>query len=298
MDPLGGLRSSVSQAHKTAKSVESRVKRAKSVQKKAARLDKALVLHFLIFFGAGVVLGLSYFMPFGNPDLGALNIIFIINGGVALLLGFLHQKRILRKFDWAEYGDVWPEFMITFCGALFVFGGSLLLWVILPLVGLKNGVSLTYQLIGASSLILFLLPNLIQAAHVRALEIQPYKYKVWHFPNRPLNHDPRWNPDRIVFANLKFSKSLNDKVETTVKARLPVEAEFGQLLHLFFLDYNENRSPDSPVQDIGGPDKGIGWLFYASSRMGKRVFDPDKTILDNGIKEDDTIFMTRVTPEE
>ena len=129
--------------------------------------------------------------------------------------------------------------------------------------------------------------------------VEEKEFKLWYFPAKIPEENLRWNPDKILFANLAFTKSNDVPAFTTVKARLPLEARLGDLTFLFVTDYNQNRSPESPIKDLGGPGGSYGWIFFVKKSLGRvRVLDPEQTIEDNGIIEDSTVILRRKnTPE-
>lgn len=296
MDPLGGLRSDISQAKKVGKNVETQVKRGKNMQKKAASLNKDVLRHLLLYFLIGILLSCAVFIPVYKGSTFPVVQSFAWTGVIiAFLLGLWSFNRAQRKIDWFESGEGWAAFGFTLLTTLTLFLGFIGGWFLMSGLLVRNVLSPAVVILVGSSFVVFTVPHLLYITYLKAMSIPERVYKFWSFPSRPLDYDPGWNADRIIFANLTFVKDMNDPVSlTTVKARLPLEAPLGQLLHLFLLDYNENRSPDAPVKQIRSTKGDLGWVFYSKRFLGiRKYFDPDVTIEQNKIKEDVTIYLDR-----
>ncbi|HNE81382.1 MAG TPA: TssN family type VI secretion system protein [Flavobacteriales bacterium] len=301
MDPLGGIRSQAAQAKGVQRNVKGQLKMAKAAQSKAAKLDRKLVLHMLLFLLLGLVVGSWAFVSFFGEERG--NVPKLVFGASVLgcvLLGMLHERWLVRRAEGER--SLWPELLITLITMAFTGIGLWLGHHFFPIL-LGDPGQAVFALSMSWSAIGLLIPHLVLLAFDAASRFEPRRYLLWFYPFEHREREPIWNKDRIVIANLHFRRKEHDPEVTTVNARLPMDAPLGELVHLFIKDYNENRFPGNPIGDLGYSDGSLGWVFRTrrfllpSKRRlpwSSRVLDPARSIADNGIDRDADIFFHRV----
>lgn len=302
MDPLGGIRSQAAQAKGVQRNVKGQIKMAKAAQAKAAKLDRKLVLHILLFLLLGVVVGTLSLIPFFGEQNGATpKLVFGGSTLLCVLLGVLHEGWLARRAE----GDrsFLPELLVSLITMIFTGAGIWLGHRFLPLLGGDKEGQSAFALIMAPAAIGLLIPHLLLLAFEAAARFGPRRYLLWFYPFDHREREPLWNKDRIVIANLHFRRTEHEPQVTTVNARLPMDAPLGDLIHLFMKDYNENRFPGNPIGDLGYSDGSLGWIFRTrrfllpSKRRlpwSSRVLDPALSIAENGIGRDSDIFFHRV----
>jgi len=300
MDPLGGVRSQAAQAKAMQRGVKGQLKMAKAAQSKAAKFDRKLVLHMLVFLLLGLVLGTLAFVEFfGAHDRSVPKLVFVATTLLSIPLGMLHEAWLVRRAEGDRVPG--PELLITAITMLFLGLGIFLGHWLFPKVG--GGGEPAFAWIIALGALGMLLPHLLLNAYEAAYAFQARQYLLWYFPENHKEREPQWDKDRIVIANLHFRRKEHEPLITTVNARLPLDAALGELVYLFIKDYNENRFPGSPIESLHYADGSLGWLFHTRRFLlpktrklafSTRVLDPSLTIAENGIGRNADIYFARV----
>ena len=305
MDPLGGVRSQAAQVKAVQRGVKGQLKMAKAAQSKAAKFDRKMVLHMLLYILFGLVLGaLAFFEFFGKYEGSVPKMVFLFTSVLCIPVGMLHEGWLVRRAEGVRTPGA--ELLITFITMLFLGLGLFLGHFFFPTLSLALGSSggePAFAWIMALSSLGMLLPHLMLLAYEAAYAFEPRAYQLWFFPEDHREREPLWDKDRIVIANLHFKRKEHEPLITTVNARLPMDASLGELVYLFVKDYNENRFPGSPIEEIGYADGSLGWLFHTrrfllSKRrklaFSTRVLDPSLTVAENAIGRDADIYFQRV----
>lgn len=306
-DPTAGIRSGYAESQGVKRTAKAKFGQGKAIKGKAAKVNKPVLIHFLLFLLIGVLLGLAVFIPFyTTTSYPVLKIIFITFFVIGFLLGIWHRKRMLKKIDWAPNGKFFPRFLLTLAVYLAVFSGILLMFMVLPNI-ISDYVSETNFSISAllaASTISILFPFLIPEAFDYSTEIESQEYKYWEFPQNYIEKQPTWNRDRVIFSNLNFRRKENENFVTTIKVKLPKEANFGELIYLFMRDYNENRSPENPIGELTSQYGTVGWFFKTDNKGVGKIWkkkihiDTDLTVEQNGIDEDGHIYFERIQNQD
>jgi hypothetical protein len=206
-----------------------------------------------------------------------------------LLLGILHLYFVggRLKLTHPEH-DFFQELLLT--GLVACFGAA----CFLILFRRMDPRGLDLFMLGAS--LFFLVPLLFVETFRKAISIPSRIRQLWHYPvdsdiAEPDDHKLR----NLIVISFEFLKDPQDTALTSFRAKAPVEMEFGELFYYFINDYNERHQQSR----IGFSDDGgqpFGWAFY--KKKGKLSFftayvDANKTIRQNGIKENDIIICER-----
>lgn len=306
-DPAAGIRSQYAASQGGKRTVKAKFGQVKAVQAKTAKVNKPVVMHFLLFLLIGVLMGTAVFIPFyTTTSYSVLKTIFIAFFIIGLLLGHWHKTRMLKKIDWSPNSKFLPRFLLTLFVYLAVFSGILLMFLILPNVisDYVSETSFSISVLLAASTISILLPLLINEAFDYAAEIESKEYKYWEFPQNYIEKQPTWNRDRVIYSNLNFRRKENESLVTTIKVKLPKEANFGELIYLFMRDYNENRSPEDPIGELTSQYGTLGWFFKIDNKGMSKLWkkkvhiDTDLTVEQNGIEEDGHIYFERIQNQD
>jgi len=148
-----------------------------------------------------------------------------------------------------------------------------------------------------SCLLFFLLPVLCVYAWQSWFSIPTPVYKIWRYPLEEVMPDlDMIDLSRTLVVQLVLFKQATESSRVNFTARAPLNMMLGQLFFIFINDYNE-KNPHHP---IGFLDAGSGrpdaWLFHRRKARWwrKHYFDPDLSILDNGIRPNEFIFAERI----
>jgi uncharacterized protein with PQ loop repeat len=310
-DPRAVARSGFAASQGVKRTGKAKFSQGKAVKGKAVKLDKPVLMHFLLFLLWGIILGLVIFIPFyTTASYSRLKVLFAVFFGLGLLFGNWNKNRMMKKIDWAPTAKLFPKFVLTLAVYLALFGGILLTFLLLPmfLSAYTSETTLSISLLLAASPISVFIPFLLNETFNQALEIEPKSYKVWEFPQNYIEKQPTWNHDRLVYSNLSFRRKENENYVTTIKAKLPKEANFGELIYLFIRDYNDNKSPDEPIRQLTEQDGTYGWLFRKYNKDHKGIkklwtkesvlLDPELTIEGNDMEEDCHIYFERIQNQD
>lgn len=273
---------------KQIKSISSTASRAQGMGKKAKKQSSkfgfAVVLYCLIF---SVVLSLNTLWHF-IPTLTAPSK-YILALLISVLLGVIHLKKMYENIEWAQEDSYFKELGFTLLISLIGLGitYSLIKYLIAPdYADVALIISIAY--FG------FSFPYLWAKAKRFAYLIPEKIHSFWEYPKHPIEPSSEWQRDKFVYANLIFTKSLEDQTESTVKVRLPLDAKFGELIYLFVEDYNERRNPEFPIMDLHNNEGSIKWYFKAKKRFGMAAIDPEMTVAANKLKDEQIIYFGRV----
>ncbi|NND94062.1 MAG: hypothetical protein HKN45_04305 [Flavobacteriales bacterium] len=300
MDPLGGVRSSMAQGKALTKGVKSKVKMAKGLKAKSAKLNKPVVKYLLVFLLISIFLGLSVFVPLhGFEGISRVRLTFVGMSLIAIILGSWHVRRMEDKIDWAHPFRLGPELLLTVGVALILFLGVFLIFYFLPrlMPNLLIGRPDFAAIIGSSSLF-FIVPVLVDRLFKHAQMIDPKQYRMWYYPKEYIEKQPTWSREKLVYANLIFNLKRTDDRHKRIEVRLPLEANFGEMIYLFINDFNENKQPDDPIKDLRSDNDSLGWLFSVPKsiwklKVGKRYLDPELTVEENEIEKQMNITFER-----
>jgi len=291
------------------KGVKGKMKMAKAAKAKAARFSKPVIVYLLKYLLVGILLGFLVFVPlFGAFDGSMVKVLYAGLSLISLLLGMRHVNRLYTKIDWANENRFGPEFLLTIGVSLLLAIGFFLVYRFLPMLFsfLKDQVSpaAAFSWLLASTAVCFWIPYLLYQVFLSTLEVKPREYVLWYYPKDYREQQPTWNRDKVVFANLMFNPTHSEpKRVKKIEAKLPLEANLGEIIYLFINDYNENKSPDDPIDTLRWDNDSLGWLFsvpvkIGKLKVGKRYLDPEITIEENLIKEQDHINFIRIVKDQ
>lgn len=215
---------------------------------------------------------------------------FILYQGCFLFYGTMNSYSMLRYLKWSDdEKSFWQELLFTVVAALL--GGI----TFISIYHFINPDGLEY--IVSSSILFFLIPFMFYQTFKKAVAIPPKIRKQWLYPV----HEQIEEPDERKLKNMliisfEFEKQTEDFHFTNFRAKAPTDMEFGRLFYYFINDYNE-RHPNSKIEFIDGSGEPHGWIFYKKSRWHSvftHYVETEKTIYNNGIRENDVIICTRI----
>lgn len=240
-----------------------------------------LVVAF-IFFSVIALTAHPFFFPQPTVALICFQVYF-------LLLGIAHVFFLRQNLQWSGSNNMQlSEMLFTLLVGLFGSIGFLLLYYVLN----KNGL----QYMMAASILFFIIPYFFYQSFTRAVSIPPKVVNEWYYPVDQEVEEPddsKLKNMRVI--SFEFIKRSDSSTPTNFRAKAPIDMDFGQLFYYFINDYNE-RHPNSKVEFINGNGEPQGWIFYKKPTwhsVTTRYIDPDKTVFNNRIKENDVIICSR-----
>ena len=205
-----------------------------------------------------------------------------------LVYGIANYLSIKHFFDWAESKDFLDKLGFT----LFVSFISLIPF----LFTLKMVNDQGYHFMMLTSAILFITPLFFFRAFDAAAQMPSPTYKSWYFiPNKNIQNNSELFKEHFLVSLILFKKITSD-IESNFRVRAPGKMKVGDFFS-FFLESNQDKSPDSEIDYVNKYNKSYGWLFYKKSKWniitGKSYIDPELTIAENNIKENSVIVCER-----
>lgn len=157
----------------------------------------------------------------------------------------------------------------------------------------KNHLPLVWYL----SLFWFLIPVLLNKTIDELLKVPPKIYKQWYYPIGLNIEDPSDEElENPVIISFIFKKNENRNELTTFRAKAPVGMEVGRLFYYFINDYN-GRHPEGEISFTNDNHEPCGWVFkkIRIKFLGlKEVIDPEISVRNNRIKENDLLYCQRI----
>jgi hypothetical protein len=246
---------------------------------------KAMLLYLIVGFLLFSFLGLAGLPEFSRNPLN--NFIFLQI--FFLLLGILHIFCMEKYLEWSTDKDAfWIKMLFTVLLGIF---GSIGFMIVFYLLN-KNGM----QFISASGILFFVIPLMLYHSFQKAIDIPPKILNEWFYPvNSEIEEPEDSKLKNLLVISFEFQKKIQDGHLTNFRAKAPVDMDFGQLFYYFINDYNE-RHKDNKIQFISQDGSPQGWIFYKRPKWYSfftNYIDADKTIFNNGIRENDVIICTR-----
>lgn len=151
------------------------------------------------------------------------------------------------------------------------------------------------------SLLWFLVPVLLNQTVIKLLEVPPKEYKKWTYPADKNIPDPTDEEmENPVVISFEFKKNTDTGQVTTFRAKAPVGMALGRLFYFFINDYN-SRHPEGTIRVTDENNRPYEWIFYKITHkiFGlKTALDPEDSIYQSNIKENDVLLCNRVITNE
>lgn len=219
---------------------------------------------------------------------------FIAMQVVSFILGAVHCYLMFVIFKWASRDKFWSEFWFT----LFLTMAAATVFVMTSVFFVdKSGryVDTTTHLYYLA-MIPFLIPYLALKCADFLWSVPVLQYRLWYFPDTdeipdPLQYDLS---DHMKVIAIELEPAEGGEVRN-IKVKTPERMELGHYFMSFVDQYNQ-RNLERPVELKDNDGMPHGWLFSLKTPWYKsgKIFDPESTVNDNGIQENDTIIVSRV----
>lgn len=255
--------------------------------KQVKQLKKYGVVSLFYILLISVLLSASTLFLYLWPEKGEFTKLIIAQLFIAAI-GILHVLLAPKLLPWYSVEAASIRFAFILSILLFTFFFSNLSFTFL----VSSKVVSVWHL----SSLWFLVPVLLNLTIVKLLEVPPKLYKKWQYPVGVKVEDPTdremENPVVISFI---FKKNPDSDGETTFRAEAPQEMKLGRLFYFFINDYN-SRHPEGPVSFVDANNIPHQWTFFKLKNKLlniKTPLDPDETIINCRIKENDILICTR-----
>lgn len=209
---------------------------------------------------------------------------------IIIIVGILHVRFSEKLVPYIKDLKFGIHFIFILCILIF---GYLFSNLTFELQAISSSVKAVWHL----SLLWFLVPILINLTIQKLLEVPPKQFKKWQYPLNKTIYDPTdeemANPVVISFI---FQKNELHSDITTFRAKAPVGMALGRLFYFFINDYNE-RHPEDMISFQNENNESEFWIFFKLKNKffkWKEALDPDDSIYNSNIKENDVLICKRV----
>ena len=227
----------------------------------------------------------------GLMSIGSAPGFFMGIQSVVLVFGIIHAATLYRLNSWSEQEAFLHEFLFTLYIA---FLGAFAFFMVFAHFNKPM-----YALLFSSGFLLFLVPFLVSKCFDFMLMIPDAVYPKWYFPAGEIDLDL---PDDVMEESsiivVEFQMARNDAPDADIiksRSKLPLKLEFSRFFPIFLDQYND-RNPGTQIQFLDETKQPYGWNFYVKPKwyQSPRYINPDLTIRESGVKENDIIIAERV----
>lgn len=209
---------------------------------------------------------------------------FRIIGAYSLLIGIVHVLLLYRQQKWARPALFLRELLLTIIitiAAITLFAFA---------VGrLRAGIP-PFALSWA--LLFFLIPFLAHKALHLWRSIPPPIFSTWQYPAGKPN--PELTFQDTIPVQFNFSKSPQEDKQTVFTVVAPSYTLFGDLFHLFIVDYNQQYA-DTPIREFEPPQE---WIFFVNPQrwwQKRKLINPELNVVQNNIQSNEVVSAVRVS---
>lgn len=206
-----------------------------------------------------------------------------------LMLGTVHVNWLKEYIKWAGNDQsLWAEFLFTVL--LGLLGGigfmAVFSWFSEDVLAVNMSMSV----------ILFVVPWLVNQTYLNAISIPAPILKQWFYPvSQEVGEPDEAKLKNLLVISFVIQKQLRDTQKTNFRAKAPIDMDLGELFYYFINDYNE-RHPNDKIEYVDQHGEPFGWVFYKKPLISipqKQYVDAEKTIYNNKIKENNVIICNR-----
>lgn len=220
--------------------------------------------------------------------------VFWFLGGIFLLFGIIHILFIHNRYFYAnKYNG--NKVLI----AEILFGISVILFAIIIFSSLqyfllKDKEFLFYPVLMSS--LLFFVPLLVVHTFEAAYNIPAAVFPTWQYPlHKPIELPDENTSEKVLVIGFEIAKKATDQNKTYFRAKAPETMKLGDLFYHFINDYNSLYS-ETTIQYTDSEHEPQEWWFSRKPKWYqlRKIFNPDLSNRENGIKEDTVIICERL----
>ena len=213
-----------------------------------------------------------------------LSLSFWVLAGYSVVIGVVHVVVLYRQQKWARPALFLRELLLTLIITLA--GITSFAFAMTKLRPELSPVALSW------SLTFFILPFLLHKALYLWKDIPPPIFSTWQYPvGKPV---PELVFQQTIPVQFDFSKSPQQDEKTVFTVVAPSGTLFGDLFHLFVIDYNQQFA-DTPIQEVGPPYE---WIFYINPQrwwQKRKLINPELNVAQNNIQANEIVSAVRVS---
>lgn len=221
-------------------------------------------------------------------------------GGIFLLFGIVHLLFVHKRYFGGQ-----KYYQNKVLVAEIVFGLSVVFFTVVVFSSLqyfwkKDGNFLFYPVLLSS--LLFFVPTLVFHSFQAAYDIPATTFPVWSYPvHKPIElPDPEDMPnERILVIGFEIAKKGSDRRKTYFRAKGPETMKLCEFFYHFMNEYNDSYS-QTPIEYLDRGYEPHEWWFARKPRwyQGKKIYNPELSIRENGVKENTVIVCERIPRSE
>lgn len=136
----------------------------------------------------------------------------------------------------------------------------------------------------------FLLPATIAAAWTYFQSMSTETYQAWVLPAKILSQNKTSLTVDSLRIKIKFKINQSALEEKIFSVTVPRRMLLGKMFQQFIMD----RKLDTDIELTSNGQKPYGWRFLLQKSFGTTLLDPETSIANNKIKENDSIVIERL----
>ncbi len=253
---------------------------------------KVLILYILI---SSLCLAIPGFLGFTGNMFNPYWYLFSMI--IYLFLGILNVN-LLHVYFRGHHKPLWFsilfEVLITITCMLL---GAYLFYLAFKLMSPYQG----YALMAATSISIFIVPLSYYYCYLQFINIPFDIYKTWqHSLGKDTVDFEKIKFKSLLVLNLELTKRIEEGKRHSINAKAPSDgASFGDWFYRVVDDYNY-KNPNSTIYLFDENHEPHSWIFYTKKSIFhfRKFIDFDKTISENKIADNTTIFCKRVLHHE
>jgi phosphatidylglycerophosphatase A len=221
--------------------------------------------------------------------------VYWLLAGIYFLFGLAHIVLVHKKYF---HSDRQNDNKVI-AGEI-IFGLAIICFTIVVFSSLqyfiaKDRAFLFYPIL--TSTIAFFIPFLFMKTFESAYNIPPAVFKTWQYPlHREIDVPDEKPGEKVLVIGFEIAKTALGKKRTYFRAKAPDGMMLGELYYHFINDYNEAES-ETPIGYADNDYDPHVWWFRKKPRWFQlsRILDPERSIRENGIKENTVIICERIS---
>jgi hypothetical protein len=226
-----------------------------------------------------------------------LFVVFWFLTGIFLLFGIIHVLFIHKKYFSSNKHNESKMFMGELIFALSIIFFTIVIFSSLQYF-LKDPNFLFYPML--TSTLAFFIPVTVLHAFEAAYRIPDPVFSTWEYPlNDPIDLPDEKPNEKLLVIAFEIAKKPTDDIPINFRAKGPDNMKLGDLYYHFLNDYNELHS-ETPISYTVNDYESQRWWFRVKPGwfQANRILDPELSIRENKIKENNIIVCERIPSVE
>ena len=248
------------------------------------------VLGTLLFFTLIAIIGFNLIWKESTNFYGVYYSVIVLS----LVAGIVYTIILNNdKISWSSKSGFWKEFLVSVSILIGVIVIAIIIHALRPEKGKKD---IDIWLLNA--FIPYVMPLIFYKSFLYWMNIPARSFKSWQYPaGRTL---PKIELVDTTLIHIDLKRSINDLDLISSKIRAPRHERFSDVMFYFLHKFNNEKYPGNQIEIYENYDEQIyyKWIFYTKQSSGvsklKQYFDPDKKIIDLGLKNNQHVIAQRL----